>query len=149
MQVKRLAVEDTAIAITVIKLLKLHNPTGLTVDMMTEFLGSTERYLITALDDASPVGFLLAYELARVDRIRPMMLLYEVEVAESHQRQGVGTAMVNLLKEFCQHRNVYKIWVQTSKSNVAAKNLYEATGATLLEGGDCLTFTYDLNGEGN
>ena len=77
-----------------------------------------------------------------------MMLLYEIEVAVPYQRQGIGTAMLNLLKVFCHQRNAYKMWVQTGKSNVAARNLYRATGATLVEDDDCLTFTYDLDGEG-
>ena len=150
MQIRRLEVEDVSIAIQVIETLKTQGSTDLSSRTMSRFLDSDAHYLIAAFDDNKvPIGFALSYELVRVDQVRPMMLLYEIEVSEQYQRQGIGTAMLNLLKEFCYQRNVYKMWVPTSQANIAAKHLYEATGATIREDGDCFIFTYDLNGVGN
>ena len=77
-----------------------------------------------------------------------MMLLYDIEVLESYRRQGVGAAMVNLLKGLCREHNVYKMWVLTTKSNKAARSLYTSTGGTPATDDD-VTFVYDLDAGSN
>ena len=149
MQIQRLRTGDAAVATKVIEALRTRGPTDLTSDYMSRFLDSDDHYLIAALDDDVPVGFALAYELARVDQARPMMLLYEIEVSESHHRQGIGTAMVDLLKGFCRERNVYKMWVATDRSNTAAQELYRSTGGTVPTDSDCLSFTYRFDRDSN
>ena len=57
--------------------------------------------------------------------------------------------MINLLKGFCQERNIYKMWVLTNESNVAARNLYSATGGRLGTDNDNLMFTYRSGDESN
>lgn len=143
MQIRRLGEDDASVATEVIEKMKSHGTTDLTPATMRRFLSGDDRYLIAALDSHNaPVGFLLAYELARVDREQPMMLLYEIEVSEPWRRKGVATAMVNLLKGFCADHNVYKMWAETGISNVAARNLYVGTGAVVTTDEDCLSFTY-------
>lgn len=58
-----------------------------------------------------------------------MVYLYEIEVAPHFRRQGISKQMVNLLKTECEEGDVEEIWVATDKENVAAKELYERTGA--------------------
>jgi aminoglycoside 3-N-acetyltransferase I len=146
MQIRRLGAEDASVATRVIETMKTHGTDDPTQTTVSRFLSSDERYLIAALDDHNlPIGFLLAYELVRAERAQPMMLLYEIEVSEPWRRKGIATAMVTLLKGLCADRNVYKMWVETSKSNVAARNLYLGTGAALTTSDDCLSFTYTID----
>ena len=71
-----------------------------------------------------------------------MMFLYEIAVAESHRRRGIGTRMIAELKAICWAQNVMKIWVPTGRSNVAATRLYASTGTTPLPNGDEVTYAY-------
>ncbi|UCH33793.1 MAG: GNAT family N-acetyltransferase [Armatimonadota bacterium] len=95
---------------------------------MAAFLAEERNYLIAAHLDQQPVGFALAYELPRVDGPKPMMLFYEIEVAEAHRRRGIGKALVEHLKRICEERGCAKMFVVTSESNVAAMALYVSTG---------------------
>ena len=91
--------------------------------------------MIVAFDDGVPVGYLLAYLLDRVDRDQHMMFFYEIGVAESQRRQGVGKRPIGELKSICREADVMKMWVPTGRSNVAATRLYTSTGAVPLPAG--------------
>jgi ribosomal protein S18 acetylase RimI-like enzyme len=98
--------------------------------------------LIVASDEDQPVGYLVAYLLDRIDRDQAMMFFYEISVADSHQRRGVGAAMIRLLKAYCREQGVMKMWVHTNKSNLAAVGLYQSTGGEADASGDEVTFLY-------
>jgi aminoglycoside 3-N-acetyltransferase I len=98
--------------------------------------------LIVAFDDGVPVGYLLAYLLDRVDRVQQMMFFYEIGVAASHRRRGVGTRLIGEVKSICREADVMKMWVPTGRSNVAATRLYASTGAVPLPSGDEVTYAY-------
>ena len=108
-------------------------PESLTANYLAKFLRYDDHVFIVAIKDAEPVGYLLAYELARVDRDQTMMFFYEIGVAESHRRQGVGTALIDEIKSICRERNIMKMWVQTNESNEAAMRLFQASGGTRVE----------------
>ena len=63
-----------------------------------------------------------------------MMFFYEIGVAESSRRRGIGRRLVNTLKSVCRDEDVMKMWVPTGRSNVAATRLYASTGAVPLPG---------------
>lgn len=111
-------------------------------EYLSEFLSNERNYLLVALIDDQPVGFVLGYRLMRADRAQDMMLLYEIEVVESSRNQGVGTLLVNELKKICREHRIMKMWVLTNKSNLGATVLYRRTGAVEDESGDEVTFTY-------
>lgn len=92
--------------------------------------------MIVACADGVPVGYLLAYLLDRVDRDQQMMFFYEIGVAESHRRRGVGKRLIGEVKSICREADVMKMWVPTGRSNVAATRLYASTGAVPLPSGD-------------
>lgn len=106
------------------------------------FLSRLDNVLIAATDDGIPVGFIVAYLLDRVDRVQQMMFFYEIGVAESYRRRGVGTQMIAALKAICRTTDVMKMWVPTGRSNVAATRLYASTGGVPLPGGDEVTYEY-------
>ena len=109
---------------------------------LLRFLSRPENVLIVAFDDGVPVGYLLAYLLDRVDRDQHMMFFYEIGVAESQRRQGVGKRLIGELKSICREADVMKMWVPTGRSNVAATRLYTSTGAVPLPSGDEVTYAY-------
>lgn len=143
MEVKRLAPSDHLFAVEVIRALK--SPDGYPIpseDHLRDFLSRPANILIAAGDGGIPVGYVVAYLLDRVDGSRGMVLFYEISVAESHRRRGVGTKMIAELKSICRAHGVAKMWVQTNRSNTAATRLYSLTGAQPPEEADEVTFTY-------
>src|ERR1700735_5336933 len=123
MNIRRLIPEDVKIGVAAIQKIK-RAPT--TTEVIASFLKRPDQYFIVAIEDDQPVGFALAYELERIDRSHPMVFLYEMEVVESHQRQGVATMMIELLKKICRKRGVFKMFVIAAASNHAALQLYDS-----------------------
>ncbi len=145
-EVRRLESGDAAFALRTVGELKITDPAlreGLTLEDMRRFLENRDNVLLAAADGDRPIGFLLAYCLDRVDRRRPMMLFYEIEVAPDHRRRGAGRAMVERLVALCAERKVAKMWVHTNRSNSAAMGLYRSTGGVADSSGDEVTFLYD------
>lgn len=146
MLVKRLGTGDEPLARQTITTLKTETPLdvseALEVEYLEHFLRRDNNYLLVALVDEEPVGFVLAYRLMRVDRAQDMMLFYEVVVDEKHRHQGVGRALIFRLKQICHEKKIMKMWVSTNRSNAAAVALYKSTGAIEDKHGDELSFTY-------
>jgi ribosomal protein S18 acetylase RimI-like enzyme len=142
-EVRRLEPQDCHLGINAIRFLKA--PDGYSVPSATylsKFLSRSENVLIVASDGDVPIGYLVAYLLNRVDRDQEMMFFYEIGVAESHRRRGIGKRMIAELKAICRSQNVMKMWVPTGRSNIAATRLYASTGAVPLPAGDEVTYAY-------
>ena len=143
MEIRRLGLDDYALGVNAVHLLK--SPEGYpnpSADDMVKFLSCRTNLLIVAIDHGVPVGYIVAYLLDRIDRNRRMMFFYEVGVAEAHRRRGIGKRMIAELKAICRTEDVMKMWVPTSRSNIAATRLYASTGGLLLSPDDEVTYTY-------
>ena len=143
MEVRRLRTHEAHLGLDALRLLK--GPDGYpmpSVEYLSRFLTRSDNVLIVAIDGDQPVGYLVAYLLDRVDRDQQMMFFYEISVAETHHRRGVGAAMIRLLKACCREQGVMKMWVHTNKSNIAAMGLYQSTGGEADPSGDEITFLY-------
>ena len=110
---------------------------------LQRFLSLDSNYMILALANGVPVGFLTAYRMPALCCDAPMVYLFEIEVSASFRRQGIGRDMINLLKQLCRHDGVEDIWVGTENDNIAARRLYESTGGTLSYPDNC-EYTYTL-----
>jgi aminoglycoside 3-N-acetyltransferase I len=142
MKIRRLVPDDLKIGVAAIQNIKRARTTTRTV---ARFLKRPDQYFIAAIEDDQPIGFALAYELQRIDRSHPMMFLYEIEVVESHQRQGVAAAMVDLLKEICCEKRAFKMFVIASASNTAALRLYDSTFGDTRQREDGVVYTIQTN----
>lgn len=137
MEVRRLGSDDAQSGVDAIRLLKALDGDPIpSAQYLRRFLSRPENVLIVAFDDGLPVGYLLAYLLDHVDRDQQMMFFYEIGVAESHRRRGVGKRLIGEVKSICREADVMKMWVPTGRSNVAATRLYASTGAVPLPSGD-------------
>ena len=142
-EVRRLKLQDCHLGVVAIRELKA--PDGYPVpstDYLPRFLSKADNVLIVAFDGDIPIGYTVAYLLDRVDRDQQMMFFYEIGVAESHRRRGVGKRMIAALKAICRAQNVMKMWVPNGRSNTAATCLYASTGAAPLPAGDEVTYAY-------
>ncbi len=148
MIIRRLHGTDAEIALRVLTKIKFVEDgteqlaETLTTEYLKDFLKNDRHYLLAALDGNTPVGFILAYRLQRIDREQDMMFFYEINVAEEYRKMGVGSALINKLKEICKHENILKMFVLTNRSNTAACNLYKNTGGIPEINNDEVTFVY-------
>jgi ribosomal protein S18 acetylase RimI-like enzyme len=145
--IKRLNHFESELALIVVKNIKLKdNPNAqnnLTIEYMREFLSNDRNYVFVAMENGLTVGLLYAYRLQRIDRKQDSMFLYEIEVVEKYRSQGVGSALVEELKDICRNENIMKMWVVTNRSNEPAMRLYAKTGGDESIGGsDQVSFTY-------
>jgi aminoglycoside 3-N-acetyltransferase I len=132
MPVRRLGHDDAELAAAALRALKPADELldeRVDPDSARRFLTSPQNILLVATSGSQPVGYAVAHELSRVDRPRPMILLYEIAVARTHQRQGIAGAMLLHLKEIARQRGARKMWVLTDESNVPARRLYASGGA--------------------
>jgi GNAT superfamily N-acetyltransferase len=98
------------------------DPEGLLADPRT--------LMLVAFDDGRPVGFVLAHELPRRHGDRAKLFVYEVDVAESHQRRGIGKALLARLAELARERGIRVGFVLTEPDNAAGNALYASAGGS-------------------
>jgi ribosomal protein S18 acetylase RimI-like enzyme len=112
-------------------------------ERIQEFLADQNNILIVAKVAQRIVGLLVAHRLARLDSQRAQVLLYEIDVLPAFQQTGIGSAMIERLKELAQQVGACEVWVATNKSNEPAMRLYRSTGATAKQDDD-VVFEYKL-----
>ena len=107
------------------------------IQHLERFLKRDTNYLILAIREKHPIGFLTAYRMPDLSCDASMVYLFEIEVALPFRRQGIGKRMIQLLKQHCREDGVEDIWVGTENDNIAAKRLYESTGGKLSYPDSC------------
>lgn len=96
------------------------DPEGLLADRRSLFL--------VAFDGELPVGFVLAHELPRRHGDASQLFVYEVDVAETHRRRGIASALLEQLAELARGRGIRSGFVLTEPDNGPANALYRMAG---------------------
>jgi ribosomal protein S18 acetylase RimI-like enzyme len=100
----------------------------LTEDEARAFLADDDTIMLVAFDDEEPVGFVLAYVLRRRHGDARQLFVYEVGVAESHRRRGIGAALLRGLEALAVGNGIERGFVLTVRENIAAMSLYRSAG---------------------
>lgn len=127
MRIFRLKSGDEEIAMNIAKKFKLKKPES---HEIADFLADNNNIIIVAQLEKMTIGFLLAYQLSRLDGGNPMVFIYEVEVLEKYRRNDVARSMLNELRNEFNPNECKKIFVITDTDNEAAINLYKSTVGT-------------------
>jgi len=96
-----------------------------------QFIADDHNHLLLAKTGDEVCGFVYYYILDRLDHRQKEILIYEIEVAEKCRQQGVGTSLVERIKEHAAENQISQIWVLTNESNTAAQKLYLKAGASI------------------
>ena len=91
-------------------------------------LADARTLMLVAFDGERAVGFVLAHELPRRHGDRAKLFVYEVDVAESHRRRGIASALLARLGELARDRGIRAGFVLTEPDNGPANALYRSAG---------------------
>ena len=135
--VKRLGVEDAALAEAAVRLFAEASSAPIDVDA---FLRRPEAVLFVALDAGSLAGWVYGHELVHPDGERTM-LLYALDVDEPFRRRGHGRALVSGFVDSARAAGCTEVWVLTDDANGAALATYAAAGGA-RDPQDSVMFTW-------
>jgi len=108
----------------------IFNPKAISHERAAMLLSEPSYVMVVALDDGDAVmGRIYANVLYRFEATD--LLLYEVDVAEEHQRKGAGRAMIDFLSKLSAERGYREMWVLTELDNEAGNALYKSAGGDL------------------
>lgn len=95
---------------------------------LERLLGGDSFIGLVALKDGEVVGGLAAYELAKFERERSEIYIYDLAVAAAHRRQGIATALIRALQRIAAARGAWVVFVQADREDAAAIALYSKLG---------------------
>jgi ribosomal protein S18 acetylase RimI-like enzyme len=93
-------------------------------------LADPRTLMLVAFDGERAVGFVLAHELPRRHGDRAKLFVYEVDVAETHRRRGIASALLARLAELARERDIRAGFVLTEPDNGPANALYRNVGGS-------------------
>ena len=106
------------------------------------FFEDEKNIMLVSRTNGAVSGFLWAFILDSPNRPFPKMFLYSIDVFEQFRRQGIATLLIRHLKDIARAHNCHKMFVPTSKNNLAAVALYRRTGG-IAQNDDGVSFEYD------
>jgi ribosomal protein S18 acetylase RimI-like enzyme len=93
-----------------------------------EFLNDPRHRLVVALENHVVIGFVSAVIYVHPDKTAPELWINEIGVAPTHQRQGIGKALLQHLLEDAKQSGCTEAWVLTDRENLAAMAMYKSAG---------------------
>ncbi len=97
-------------------------------DYLANLLGADHFIALVAARRGAVVGGLAAYELRKFEQARSEVYIYDLAVSAAHRRQGIATALINVLGEIAARRGAYVIFVQADLEDEPAIALYTSLG---------------------
>lgn len=91
-------------------------------------LQNGESTVLVATDGEELVGFCQLYPTFCSVAAAPILVLYDLFVAPSHRRQGVGQALLLAARDQAAAMGVVRMELATAVNNTPAQALYEALG---------------------
>lgn len=145
-EIKKLSPNDIALAMKLFLWFQeddgIKNPTTASDKYLKNLLSRDDFHTIIAISGNTIVGGLTAYELVGYKDEEKEMYLFEMGVEKSYRRQGIGTALIQKLKEICREKEIEEMFVGAWADNNPAVKLYENTGGKGIE---VVEFTYKVD----
>lgn len=92
------------------------------------FLADPRLHVAVAVDDGVVVGMVSAVHYHHPDKPVPELWIDEVGVAPTHQRRGLGKALLAAMFAHGRDLGCGEAWVLTDRTNEAAMRLYAGLG---------------------
>lgn len=108
-----------------------------------EFLGDPRHHLAVAVEAGTVVGFASGVHYVHPDKAHPEFWINEIGVSETHQKRGVGTALMRALLDVARSLDCAEAWVLTERENAPAMRLYQSIGGEEAPA-ETVMFTFHL-----
>lgn len=92
-----------------------------------DYLETPGTLVFVATEDDQPIGWCWGAQIGRPDGTA-MVYLHQLEVAESHRRQGIGRELVAAFMSAGREAGATKMFLTTGAYNTPAQNLYTSLG---------------------
>lgn len=99
-----------------------------TSDYLQNLLSKDYFIVLVALKDGEVFGALTAYELHKFEQERSEIYIYDLAVSAKYRRQGIATALINILKTIAIKRGAYVIFVEADSDDNPTIELYTKLG---------------------
>jgi aminoglycoside 3-N-acetyltransferase I len=81
--------------------------------------------VIGALNDSEVIGGLVGYEFTLLSGVKELYL-YDIAVLPAYQKQGIGTKLIETLREACSKRGISTIFVDAEADDDGAVAFYRS-----------------------
>jgi len=100
-------------------------------DTYLQQLLDNEGFLVlVALDGDDVVAGLTAHTIPSYYYTSSEMYLYDLAVKSEFQRKGIGTQLLEALKDYCREKGYKELFVQADEADTHALEFYRSTGGT-------------------
>ncbi|MCL2404206.1 MAG: GNAT family N-acetyltransferase [Defluviitaleaceae bacterium] len=99
-------------------------------DNARQFLSNSKNWFFACIQENQIIGHSFGYEQENFTCSGNRLYIHGFGVSPKYRREGIGTGILSGIKEACKLLNIYKIFLITEKSNIAACGLYEKLGGT-------------------
>jgi aminoglycoside 3-N-acetyltransferase I len=100
-------------------------------DYHVQLLENPAFIAMVAMDGKEIVGGLTAYLLPMYYRHSAEAYIYDIAVADAHQRKGLGRALIESLKEYCRQNGISTIFVEAHEEDTHAVAFYKSLGGQM------------------
>ena len=110
------------------------------------FLEDDMNWVFACILKEKIIGFAYGYELNRLDRNKNVLYIDEVSVLPEYQNRGIGTEIINGIKNKCKENGINRMFLFTKKTNERVCKLYEKTnGKISSEQNDDRIYLFEIN----
>ncbi|MBO0992965.1 GNAT family N-acetyltransferase [Bacillus sp. SD088] len=103
-------------------------------------LNNSTFVCFVAYIDQKIVGGITAYELEMYDQEGSSMYIYDLAISKEHQRNGIGSKLVNEIMDYCRSNGIKDMFVQADGVDQHAIQFYKKIG-----GEQSRTFHFSFN----
>jgi aminoglycoside 3-N-acetyltransferase I len=96
-------------------------------NQLKKLLSKSNFHAVAAIKGNKIVGGLTAYELERYYTDKSELYIYDIAIQAELQKQGIGKALINHLKEYATQNEIEAIFVQAYSEDKQAVKFYEST----------------------
>jgi aminoglycoside 3-N-acetyltransferase I len=89
------------------------------------FLTNPNNIVVVAMNDQKIIGGIVAYVLEKFEMERREVFIYDLAVMSTYQRQGIGKALINHVRDIAKEVGAYVVFVQADENDEAI-SFYES-----------------------
>ena len=97
-------------------------------ESLLRLLSRPDFHVVAAFSEDEVIGGLTAYELEMYTEAATELFIYEIGVAETHRRQGVGRALIESARSLCHDKRLSALYVPAMADDARAVAFYQSTG---------------------